>query len=606
MNTNDMAGKQPKAADPLNRILAPIRGRLKLATFIAAVGSMLSLVPLAGIAHIAKMVLDDDAKALQLHAPVQDGIWQVVFVSILCLFAGMTLVSVAELIAHKADNFITHHLRVTATRRLAQVPLGWFTSRASGEVKQAMQDDIGTLHDLTAHFYTTKGRTIGAMLISVIYLFAMDWRMAIVSILPFPLFFVIFALAMKAGEANMQTFVAGQARISNAVIEFVNGIPVVKAFGASGKAHGSYREAIDAFTQAFIGFTRPLVAAIANANAIVAPVAVLGLVLTFGTLFVHLGWIAPVEVLPFALVAPGISASMLLMGFITHGLRNATGAAERIQALLETPVLTQPEASQLQMPQSAEIRVHNLDYGYDTGSNVLSNLSFTLKPGTVTAIVGSSGAGKSTIARLLLRFFDPTHGHITLGGVDLRNIDTPELYQRIGFVLQEVRLIHASVRDNISLGRPSANQQEIEDAARAANIHARILELPRGYDSVIGEDAQLSGGEQQRVSIARAVLLDPPVLVLDEATAAADAENETAIQEALSRFAKGRTLLVIAHRLDTIMHADNIIVVENGSICEQGQHSDLLTQNGRYAQLWSMAGNQGTSSNREHEAVPTC
>ena len=610
MNTNKTASNQPKAADPIDRILAPIRGRLKLATFIAAVGSMLSLVPLAGIAHIAKITLIDEANAdAALQASVQGAIWQVVIVSIACLFAGMALVSVAELIAHKADNFITHHLRVAATRRLAQVPLGWFTSRASGEVKQAMQDDIGTLHDLTAHFYTTKGRTIGAMLISVIsviYLFAIDWRMAIVSILPFPLFFVIFARAMKTGEANMQAFVAGQARISNAVIEFVNGIPVVKAFGASGKAHGSYREAIDSFTKAFIGFTRPLVAAIANANAIVAPVAVLGLVLVFGTLFVQLGWITPVEVLPFALVAPGISASMLLMGFITHGLRNATGAAERVQALLETPVLRQPESDQLHLPKSAEIRVQDVDYGYETGSNVLSNLSFTLKPGTVTAIVGSSGAGKSTIARLLLRFFDPTHGRITLGGVDLRNIATPELYKRIGFVLQEVRLIHASVRENISLGRPNASQQEIEDAARAANVHERILELPRGYDSVIGEDAQLSGGEQQRVSIARAVLLDPPVLVLDEATAAADAENETAIQEALSRFAKGRTLLVIAHRLDTIMHADNIIVIENGSICEQGRHPELLAQNGRYAQLWHMAGNPESSSDHTNKAAQTC
>jgi ATP-binding cassette subfamily B protein len=579
--------KQSKTPNPIGLLLAPIQGKLKIASVLAALGTMLTLVPLAGIAHVARLALSGTTDA-------NSAIWYTITLSIVCLFAGMALVSIAELIAHKADNFITHHLRVAATRRLAQVPLGWFTSRASGEVKQAMQDDIGTLHDLTAHFYTTKGRTIGAMLISVIYLFAMDWRMAVVSILPFPLFFVIFGRAMKAGESNMHALVAGQARISNAVVEFVNGIPVVKAFGSSGKAHSSYRNAIDSFITAFLGFTRPLMASVANANAIVAPVAVLGVVLVFGTLFVKLGWMVPVDILPFALVAPGISASMLLMGFITHGLRNATGAAIRVQALLDTPVLEQPVKPRV--PVSSEINVHNVDYAYNAQSQVLSNMSFTLKPGTVTAVVGSSGAGKSTLARLILRFFDPTAGSITLGGVDLRDIDTAELYQRIGFVLQEVRLIHASVRENIALGRPTASQSEIEKAARAANIHDRIMELPRGYDAVIGEDAQLSGGEQQRVSIARAVLLDPPVLVLDEATAAADAENEVVIQEALSRFAKGRTLMVIAHRLDTIMHADNIIVVENGAICEQGPHDTLLARNGRYAQLWAMAGRQDQAS----------
>lgn len=576
-----------RQAGPISWILQPIRGRLIAAAVLAGAGSMLTLVPLAGIAQIAHIALKP--------ALARGDVWQIIIASVACLFAGMALISLGELAAHLADNRLTHQLRLQAMQRLGQVPLGWFTSRASGEVKQAMQDDINTLHSLTAHFYTTTGRAVGAIAISIIYLFAMDWRLALIAILPFPGFFLFFGRAMKASGGNMEQFVAGMGRINNAVVEFVNGIPVVKAFGATGRAHGSYRTAVDAFAAAFAAFTRPLVGSMANANALIAPVAVLGVVVIAGTAFVALGWMAPVDILPFALVAPGISAPMLLLHYLTHDLNNATGAAQRVQALLDTPVLAQPAPDEQQLPDGTEIRLEGVAYAYDGHNKVLSDITLTLRPGTVTAIVGASGAGKSTLARLLLRFFDPTEGRITLGGVDLRHIATPELYRRIGFVLQEVRLIHASVRENIGLGRPSASLQEIEEAARLANIHERLLALPRGYDSVIGEDAQLSGGELQRVSIARAVLLDPPVLVLDEATAAADAENEVAIQDALSRFAQGRTLLVIAHRLDTVMHADNIVVVENGVIVEQGSHAGLLAHQGRYAQLWALGGYQDTS-----------
>ncbi|MGK5058073.1 ABC transporter ATP-binding protein [Janthinobacterium sp. LB2P49] len=585
---------QSRQAGPISRILYPIRGRLIAAALLAGTGSMLTLVPLAGIAQLAKMALDP--------ALAHGAVWQLIIASVACLFAGMALISLGELAAHLADNRLTHQLRLQAMQRLGQVPLGWFTSRASGEVKQAMQDDINTLHSLTAHFYTTTARAVGAIAISIIYLFAMDWHLALIAILPFPGFFLFFGRAMKASGSNMEQFVAGMGRINNAVVEFVNGIPVVKAFGATGRAHGSYRAAVDAFAEAFAAFTRPLVGSMANANALIAPVAVLGVVVIAGTLFVVLGWMAPVDILPFALVAPGISAPMLLLHYLTHDLNNATGAAQRVQALLDTPVLAQPAPDQQQLPNGTEIRMERVGYAYDGHNKVLSDITLTLRPGTVTAIVGASGSGKSTLARLLLRFFDPTEGRITLGGVDLRHIATPELYRRIGFVLQEVRLIHASVRENIALGRPSASAHEIEEAARLANIHERLLALPRGYDSVIGEDAQLSGGELQRVSIARAVLLDPSVLVLDEATAAADAENEVAIQDALSRFAQGRTLLVIAHRLDTIMHADHIVVVENGAIVEQGSHADLLAHKGRYAQLWALGGYQDT----QEGATPSC
>lgn len=580
MSASTAASNASPAERPLQRVLIPIRKNLLVAGALAAMGSALSLVPLAVIAHIARAALSG---TLESVGPA-------VLLGVVSLLLGAALLLAGELVAHLADNRLTFGLHKAAAQRLAQVPLGWFTSRTSGDVKQALQDDMATLHSLTAHFYTAVGRAGGAVAASAAYLLVQNWRMALVTMLPFAGFFVFLKRAMKASSANMQSFVEKLGRINSATAAFAGGIPVMKTFGSGGQTHQAYREGVDGFAQAFTDFTRPLVASMARAHALIAPVTVLGVVLACGLLFVALGWCAPVDVLPFALVAPGACAPVLLLHTLLHDLQGAHGAAQRVQALLNTPVLGQPEPAQLQQPSSNAIRFDNVSYAYGDERSALRNISFELPPGTVTALVGPSGAGKSTVARLLLRFFDPSEGCITLGGADLRRVDSQALYQRIGFVLQDVRLIHASVRENIALARPGASQEQIEAAARAAQIHERILALPRGYDSVAGEDAQLSGGEAQRVSIARAVLLNPPVLVLDEATAAADAESEAAIQEALSQLAQGRSLLVIAHRLDTVMHADRILVLEEGALVERGGHAQLLAQGGLYARLWHSGG----------------
>lgn len=570
-----------KKESPLKLVLTPIKGQLIIGSILAMIGTVLMFVPLGGIVYIAEAAFGGQDL---------DIIWQVLGFSLGSLFLGLMINTFAEYYIHSADNDLTHHLRLSTIQRLSQVPLGWFTNRASGDVKRAMQDDIAMLHDLTAHFFTTMARAFGVIVVSLIYLFSMNWLLALITFIPFIAFFLLYGKAFKAGGEFMEEFFMGMAKIDNAVVEFVGGIPVLKTFG-KGETQQGFSDAVNDFAQAFLKLTTSVTKGVATANSIVSPVTVLGFTLAVGLLFIQFDWIVPFDIIPFLIVAPGICAPLLMITFITHGLRNATGSAERLNGLINTPLLEQPK-TMIEQPKSNELSFRKVSYGYNEESKVLDNVTLTLSPGTVTAVVGASGAGKSTLARLALRFFDPTSGDITLGGIDLKKIPSHELYQRIGFVLQEVRLLHASIRENIALGKANATLAEIQNAAKSANIHDRIMELPRGYDSIIGEDAQLSGGEQQRISIARATLLDPPILVLDEATAAIDAESEAVIQEALSRFAKGRTLLVIAHRLDTIMNADSIVVMEEGRVIEAGKHQELLDKNGRYASLWFLGGYQ--------------
>ncbi|MYJ00992.1 MAG: ATP-binding cassette domain-containing protein, partial [Chloroflexi bacterium] len=267
-----------------------------------------------------------------------------------------------------------------------------------------------------------------------------------------------------------------------------------------------------------------------------------------------------------------------------NDLMLAHRAADRVADVLDTPSL--PESEQARVPVGTRVAFENVSFSYDGENEAVRGIDLTLEPGTVTALVGPSGSGKSTLARLLPRFWDTSEGRITIGGVPVDEISSNDLYRNVGLVFQDVQLLRMSIRDNIALSRPDAPLDDVVAAAKTAQIHERILELPRGYDSIAGEDALLSGGEAQRVSIARAILADAPILVLDEATAFADPEAEASIQDAISELIVGRTLLVIAHRLHTIVGADQICVLNRGQIIEQGTHDQLLALEGTYRRLW--------------------
>jgi ATP-binding cassette, subfamily B, bacterial IrtA/YbtP len=588
MTTTDLPEVPEQTAPPSGSDSAPHESTARLlhphlwgfaaVVILQVIGAVAGLAPLLAVVELGRTLLSP--------GPIDHGhVWTVVIAGAAGLLVRLLFTAASSGIGHLLDTQVQLSFRRALAARLGRVPIGWFSQRRTGELARVVGDDVSAVHPFIAH---APGELVAAFvvpLVSLTYLFTVDWRLTLITLIPVVLAVALVPAMMTPTRLREQKeFDGAMGRIANSVVEFVQGISVVKAFGGSERAHRRFRTAVDEFVGSFYRMVRGLAGIAAGMQVALSPPFVLLVVLVGGAALITSGGMAPADLLPFLLLGLGLTAPVAALGHGFDDLQAARRAVGRIRDVLAVPLL--PEPVHPAVPQGHRVELRDVRFGYEADHEVLRGIDLVLEPGTVTAIVGPSGSGKSTLVQLLPRFFDPTHGSVVLGGVDLRELDSRELYEKVSFVFQDVRLLRASVADNIALAVPHAGLDDVVRAARRAHIHDRILQLPRGYDTVIGDDAGFSGGEAQRISIARALLAAAPVLVLDEATAFADPQTEQAVRRALATPAGDRTILLIAHRLETIADADTVVMLENGSIVERGRPAELLAQDGKFAAFW--------------------
>ena len=496
----------------------------------------------------------------------------------LCAFFSSSL-------AHTAAYDIIYALRLQLMEKLTRVPSGYFTQTTQGTIKKILSDDTEQLEVFIAHHICDIVAAVATPLLTLIYLFVMDWRLALVTLVPIFISLVLLSACLnKPDKATLQVELHdSQERMQGTIIEYIHGMPVIKVFNRTLGAFRRYERDINGFVDAV---TRT---AYANARPMGAYYAFFGAQLLFllPTSLLLLQVERFLDFLPvvlmFFIVGSGLKEPLEDMMVKVLDTKRISEGMRRVDEILQLEEMSYGDTG---APTHYDVQFENVTFAYGDGAATVDDVSFTLSAGNVTGLVGPSGGGKSTLAQLLLRFYAPQQGTIRIGGVDIASIPPERLTRLVSYVFQESVLFHDTVENNIRMGDTSASHEDVVQAAKNAEIHEVIQRLPQGYDTVIGEGAAfLSGGERQRLAIARVFLRDTPIVVLDEATAYADAENEARIQQAFARLAKNKTVLIIAHRLKTVEKADQILVMQEGRLQGVGTHNALLAACPLYAEM---------------------
>lgn len=576
----------------VSELIRPARGAMIVAGTLTALGAVLSVVPYAALRSMAAIWLGESVAVGWAASP-----WTWAAIAVTSLVASHLLYSIGLGVTHVAEARLRHHLRGRVVGALSHLPLGRVEQIPRGTIRKMVCDDTAAIHTLVAHVPGDATNAVVGAIAGVSYLLWTDWRLTLAVLGVWGLALLALSVAMLGLGDITERFGRAQTRLAAATVEMIEGIQEIKSFQAMDATRTRFNAARTEFSRLSFRWVSDAGKALSLVSALLRPAAVFSYVALLAVVFTSQGWTPLSATLPFFLLAPGLPSGMVILVGLMHHIYESRMAAQATADLLSQEPMAQGELCEGDGPAPGRVEVDDVTFAYEPGSPVLNGVSFTAEPGTVTALVGPSGGGKSTLARLIVRFYDVDRGAVKVSGVDVREARFSWLLSRVAIVLQDVALSHDSVHDNIALGRPGATREDVEAAARAACIHERIMRLPDGYDTVLGsEGGILSGGEAQRVTLARAYLQDAPIVLLDEATAHADPASERDIHEALSTLAAGRTVIVIAHRLSTIRDADQILVIDRGRVVERGRHAELVAAAGRYASMWS---SQNTTDERK-------
>lgn len=561
-------------------------GRHKYFTYaswiLSAVSAVIALVPFLYIWKIIREVLETAPNFGKAENITYNG-WMAVLFSVLSV-----VIYIGGLMCSHISAFrVASNIRIAAMEHITKLPLGFAESFGSGKLRKIVNESSAATETYLAHNLPDKAGAIATPIALIALLLVFDWRLGLLSLVPVVLGFLIMSVMTgRRMKTKMEEYQNALDDMSNEAVEYVRGIPVVKTFGQTVFTFKKFKQSIEKYEKWVIAYTKdlrkPMLFYTTAINAVFAFLIAAGIWFTRGGVTNEF----LLNLIFYIIITPVISVTLTKIMYQSENAMIVDDALNRIDSVLNLKPLS--ETKNPQYPADASVTIDHVSYSYDGKQQALSNVSAYIKSGETVAFVGPSGGGKSTLANIISRFFDPQSGRILIGGADVKDIPKDALMNTISYVFQNSRLIKASIFDNVRMGRPDATETEVMQALKAAQCMDIIEKLPNGVHAVIGTNGvYLSGGEQQRVAIARAILKNAPIIILDEATAFADPDNEVRVQQAMNALSKGKTVIMIAHRLSTVANADKIFVLDNGRIAESGSCDELINKNGLFSKMQS-------------------